>query len=255
MKQKRTMILAVVLVLALAGISFAQSSTTLGISYWRATPDLKLGFGDDAEMSAANFYGPYGSIRMDKLSIGASYLMGKFNLTNGSGDEKMEAALKRNDLNLQLGYSITPAVTIFGALKNIKGKLGDWTYGGESIGDYMDVKAEYSGTLVGGGLSAVMAFPDSKAFLFGSAAYLTGKIKWDIEVTADYSYYKAMADDDDNADDEKTNIITITAGAGYRLSPQLALLVGYRIDNMGSGDDTDNYEKYKGVTASLGYTF
>jgi hypothetical protein len=50
------------------------------------------------------------------------------------------------------------------------------------------------------------------------------------------------------------NLASVTLGAGYRLSRELNLLVGYRSDAISGGDDDEAYEKYKGITVSLGYT-
>ena len=54
--------------------------------------------------------------------------------------------------------------------------------------------------------------------------------------------------------EKSDRLISSTLGAGYRLSRELNLLVGFRSDELKEGEDEGLLEKYNGVTVSLGYT-
>ncbi|MBN1782838.1 outer membrane beta-barrel protein [bacterium] len=259
-------ILFVMLIVAVS--VYSQSATTIGASYWRAKPDFEVGMFQDVEVSDGNMFGPYINFRSGKLVLGGSLYMGNFKMESSINDPyyyynpyyyyygyyynninlipgdltKVEVTLKRTDINVTVGYSLNNAVTVFGAMKNISEKLTDYKIGGHSIPDMDEI--EYNGMLFGGGLSAVMVFPQSAFFLFGSAAYLAGNMT-----------YKVGGEEFDLGDAEKQKLLSFTVGAGYRLTPQLNLLVGYRGDSMKSGDEEDDAEeKYSGITVSLGYT-
>ena len=246
------------LLLIVSGALYSQTAITLGGNYWRATPDIQTPGWEDVKVSDGNMLGPYVNLRTGKWIIGGSLFVGNFHMQQEvqnyyyypyyyyyyyyyyypyyytTGElVKQELTLKRTDVNLSFGYSITRNITVFGAMKNLKGKFTDFKVNGQSV-ELNDM--EYKGTLFGGGVSGVLGLGRSSFFLFGSLAYLTGKITWP---------------DDDKIEQ---NLASLTLGAGYRLSRELNLLVGYRSDAITGGDEDESYEKYRGITVSLGYT-
>jgi len=194
---------ALVLMLAVfAAAGFSQSAFTIGGNYWRASPDFEFDMYQDTDMGDGNMIGPYINYRFGKLIFGGSLFFGNFKLSREVDAEdyfdpydyydwyywgdyynqidlesvKMEATLKRMDINGTIGYSVIRPVTVFAAFKSINSKLTDYKINGEDEEDIDDF--EYSGILIGGGISGVAVFPQSPFFLFGSFAFLTGSLTY-----------------------------------------------------------------------------
>jgi len=238
---------AMLLVLVLcSGLVSAQSNTsiTIGGNYWRGAIKAESITGDNTENKASNLFGPFVNVRFDKISLGGSWFFGNWDF---SGDN-YKYKIKRNDLNLSLGYSIGSNVTLFGAYKILK--LTE-----EFGSEVLDVDAQenviWNVPYYGGGLSLTYPFPNSQLFLFGSAAYLThAKDKLEIsqysEWTGEYETYEQKVDD---------NITSFTVGLGFRLNSGLSILGGFRADNHKSKDnESGNNLKISGLMATLAYT-
>jgi hypothetical protein len=250
----------VVILIFAAALAFSQNATTIGASYWRATPEVKAGQFSDLDVSDGNMFGPYLNFRTGKLVLGGSLYVGNFEMSQdwdfGDLSSKMEFTLKRSDINVTAGYSLSNALTVFGAMKHFNSKLTDFQVNDLDIID-TDIDAEYGGNLFGGGLSGVANMGQSSFFLFGSAAYLAGTLEFEFKSGSSdyYGYY--YDDEEDSKTEQDVKLTSATLGAGYRLSPNLNLLVGYRVDSLIGEENEDNEkteEKYNGITVSLGYT-
>lgn len=230
--------IALLMAVVVAGSLFSQTGVTIGANYWNAKPDLGLGLESGVKLNSMHMYGPYVNVRSGKFSFGGSLFIGTLKI-EASDIYDYEVSLKRSDINVSLGYSIFRGVTLFGAIKTFTNKLEDWKINGQSIGD--DPENQEKGLLYGGGLSGVLPFSNSPLFLFGSLAYLTGSVTYEGDV-ADVDYDRAL--------------LSFTGGIGYRMSPQLNLLVGFRSDATGDPEENEeeNLEKYRGIIVTLGYT-
>jgi predicted porin len=249
MKGKRILV-ASLLCLLVAGAVFAQSNTvvTIGGNYWRGVMKMDAGTGDSENSKAGNLFGPYISVRFDKLSLGGSWFFGNWDFSQ----ENYTAKLKRSDLNLSLGYSLNSNLSIFGAYKILKLTT-------EIGSDLLDIKTRdntvWNMPYVGGGLSLTYPFPNSPLFLFGSGAYLVNAKK-EMEVTG---YDEWTGDEYTFKQEVKDKITTFTVGLGYRLESGISVLAGYRGDIHSSGDDSDNSDdsgnlKINGLIVTLAYT-
>jgi hypothetical protein len=230
--------LVVLMMGVLAGSLFAQTGVTIGANYWNAKPDLGLGLDSGVKFNPMHMFGPYVNIRSGKFSFGGSLFLGTLKI-EATDIYEYEVSMKRSDINLSLGYSIVKGITLFGALKTFTNKLEDWKVNGQSIGG--DSENQEKGLLYGGGIFGVLPFSGSPLFLFGSLAYLTGSVTYEGEL-GEVDYDRSLA--------------SLTAGIGYRMTPQLNLLLGYRSDASGDPkeDEEENLEKFRGIIVTIGYT-
>ncbi len=230
--------------LAVAGSVMAQSGTvvTIGGNYWNAT--MKPGEASDMDAKAGHLFGPYISLRMDRLSFGGSWFFGNWDYS----EDDFSYKIKRSDLNLSLGLSLNRNLTLFGAYKVLKLKEA---FESEEWDIDADENTMWDMPYIGGGLSLTFPFPDSPLFLFGSGAYLVNA-KDEMKVTGvdpfleeEYSYTQKVDD----------KITTFTVGLGYRMQSGISLLAGYRGDIHKSGEeDEDNNLKINGLILTLAYT-
>ncbi|MDM7925454.1 MAG: hypothetical protein QUS35_05505 [bacterium] len=226
----RSLIAAVLLCLVIAGPSLGQgrSVLTLGANYWKADWNFE-------GIEPGHMFGPYVNLRSGRLTLGGSLFIGTFKPT----EDEVDMELKRNDLNLSVGYNLGRYFNVFGAYKNtkytLKGTMMDYVYDpwlDEYTVDEIEVDEEEKCAYLGGGASIVFPFNRSPLFLYGSGAFLAAQ------------------------EEDWTDITTITMGVGYKASPQVTLMVGFRSDMYGEVEDSDSDEKEKmqGITASLAYT-
>jgi hypothetical protein len=145
--------------------------------------------------------------------------------------------LKRNDLNLSVGYNLGKFFNVFGAYKNtkytLKGTMEQLVYDPWTASYYLDqvdVDEDFKCAYIGGGASIVFPFANSPLFLYGSGAFLAAQEK------------------------DWADITSVTLGGGYRLTPQVTLMAGFRSDSYGDVENSDENEKMQGLTASLAYT-
>jgi hypothetical protein len=184
----KTRIIVLSLFLIGSGALFAQTAITLGGNYWRATPDIQTPGWEDVKISDGNMLGPYINLRAGKWVIGGSMFIGNFHMEQEVSYDyyyyyyyyypyyyygyypytygetvKEELTLKRTDVNLSLGYSVTRNITLFGAMKNLKGKFTDFKVNGNTVDSFQGT--EYKGTMFGGGISGVIGLGQSHFFL------------------------------------------------------------------------------------------
>jgi hypothetical protein len=216
-----------------------KPAVTIGGSYWRGAFETQSLVTDKTETKAGNLIGPFLNIRFDKWTLGSSMFFGSYDFSEKS--EGFTWKLKRSDLNLSLGYSVTPMLTLFGAYKNLKFtdeySLDAAGYYDPDTGEWISGESysqtdEASGSFFGGGASVLFPFQNSPFFLYGSGAYLKA------------------------GDSEKWNdIVAWTAGLGLHNESGLSLTVGYRMDKH-LDKESSNSEALKigGITATLAYT-
>ncbi|MBN2200686.1 hypothetical protein JW777_01900 [bacterium] len=231
----RVVFTAVLLALAVSGIAAGQGSVfTFGANYWKAQWNIE-------GIEPGHMFGPYVNLRSGRMTLGGSFFTGTFKPDESEDIFGDDIDLKRNDLNLSVGYNLGRFFNVFGAYKrtnwNIKGTVEDIVYDDWTDTWYVDdieIDEEEEGSYLGGGASIVFPFTNSPLFLYGSGAFLAAQKK------------------------DWTDITTVTVGAGYRLSPQLTLMAGFRSDLYGdpedSDDDSGEKEKIQGLTVSLAYT-
>lgn len=254
---KRVGVVLVVLIFT-ATFLFAQSKTnvTIGGSIWNSKYTMLDEDGKEVlDLGTGSNFGPYLSISSGKLNLGASFLAGKYKVEDLEGLE-----LTRNDLNVTIGYRVVSSRTfglnLFGGVKYLKWNLSgkqtmyeweyDWTTGEYNWVDYEgEIDNTMSGTLYGGGISAVIPFGSSGVYAYGSLAALTGEMKLE-------------ADDEDLDVEENgganTSLIALNAGIGYRFASGLGINAGYRGDFFGA-EDSDYIDRLQGFIATLSYTF
>jgi hypothetical protein len=217
----------------------ARPSITIGGSYWRGAFETQNIATDKTETKAGNLIGPFLNLRFDKWTIGSSMFFGTYDFSEPS--EGFTWKLKRSDLNISLGYSVTPMLTLFGAYKSLKftneysidsagyydPDTGEWISGNA----YSD-ETSATGSFFGGGASVLYPFRNSPFFMYGSGAYLKA------------------------SDSEKWNdIVAWTAGLGLHSESGLSLTVGYRMDkHLDKSNSESEALKIGGITASVAYT-
>ncbi|MBN1550431.1 hypothetical protein JW979_03130 [bacterium] len=205
---------------------------TIGVDYWKADWELSL-FHETYnevrtyEADGAGMYGPRAQLAYGPVSLGVSYMMGKYEI--GTADEG-----DREDILVTLGYSFA---RYFSA--NLK-------Y--ESF-DYSTVWSKTTGidlhqTGFGAGLSAFVPLGKSRLFLFGVGSYSPfGNL--------DIDFYSEAATPW-NADLDASRW-SIEGGLGYTVK-SFTLTAGYRHSETICKDDDYSIE-FGGVSASLSYTF
>jgi hypothetical protein len=224
---------AVLMFLVVSGIASGKGSVvTFGANYWRAQWNIE-------GIEPGNMFGPYVNLRSGRLTLGGSFFTGQFKPDESKDIFGSDMELKRNDLNLSVGYNLGRYFNVFGAYKNtkytLKGTMQQFVYDAwmdEWYLDQVEVDQEQKCAYLGGGASIVFPFNRSPLFLYGSGAFLAAQEK------------------------DWTDITTVTLGAGYKASPQITLMVGLRSDMYGKVEDSDSdeSEKIQGITASLAYT-
>ena len=246
---RRMVIAGGLILLLLAGMTFAQNTTfTVGGSWWNSKYDLVSteDTNDKMEMGTGAMIGPYLSINNGKVNLGASLLMGTFDVSEGFWDG---AELKRNDLNFTLGYRIISSsalnMNLFLGGKYLKFNVtGEASYVDEYYYEYTyDVDITQSGTMFGGGLSLMVPFGSSNLYGYGSLAYLTGTMTVEDNTTGESA-----------ENDEATNLVAMNAGLGYRFPGGFGVNAGYRADVFGS-DAADYVDRLAGLILTASYTF
>ena len=269
MKSRNWLIVVLaVCVLSAPMVVTGQTAITLGGNFWNASRDMSGDYYEGLESESSSMFGPYLNLRMGNIIIGGSMFLGTF--TESSEDNDVyEVDMKRKDINLSIGLSLSRNVNVFFAMKKLTGEgttdveipYYHFYYGWYYIYYWVDMlegEVEYKedGTLYGGGLSGVIPFSQSSFFIYWSGAYLSGTRTF----TTTYSI-QGVDDPEPTEFDPKTTLFAYSVGVGYQISPTLSLLVGYRSDSISSEwepegwDETvDAKDKYSGISATLAYT-
>lgn len=228
----------------LAGFASGQTRTaiTIGGSYWRGSIDYEGYF--EKYSIASNMIGPYLNIRINKVSIGGSMFLGTFDFSSetikeyadyyGVFEEDLDITdkLKRNDINLSLGYSLSRNISLFGAYKSLK-MTSEWEVNYLGFVEEPKETSDLTGSFIGGGLSAM--FPlgrTSPLFIFGSVAYMPSS----------------------GGDIEDVNLVAASFGLGFYDRSGFSIMAGYRTDEFQSKEDSEDALKIKGIMATVAYT-
>ena len=231
----RRLIAVILFALMLTGMVYSQTGITIGGNYWHPKIGIaSTNSNDEIELGSGSLYGPYVNFRFNKFTLGGSLFVGSMDvdLIDLIG---YKYTYKRSDVNVQLGFNIYKGLAIFGAIKNAKTKYDDIQ---DEFGTNYGASQEDKITLYGGGVSLSIPLSTSPVFLYGSFALLTG------EQESDW-YENAKVD---------VGLASLSFGLGYRATPQLYLLGGYRSDALANSETDDTAETYKGLMFSLGYS-
>jgi hypothetical protein len=278
MKKTTMMIVATALVMALPIITPAQDnnrstpndasttaetsywnenfSVTAGLKIWRATNSFKTVGGDDIE-TTSNMYGPSVNLTMfDKFYTGLSFYSGSgFDYTVEETNEDTGQDLKYNykgkkeDLDIWMGYRFHPRASVFLGYKSTKFRQ---TIDVESY-EISDAESTYSGPVVG--LAGNYPIMESGFILFGTVGYafLDYEVKGEKLVINEYDNLEIQS----YKNEGKLRGPAIECGVSYifRKIPQLSLSGGYKHQSYEDPDDSDNYEKFDGLTFGANYRF
>jgi hypothetical protein len=227
--KKNQMLSVLILLTVCAGPVLSQGMVlTFGGSAWYTQPTYSGDYFTGLKSDPSVMLGPYLNLRLGDLVLGGSLYFGKSNMNyyNTETNEKsFDMGVSRGDMNLTLGISLVKNLTVFGAIKFLY-STGEKDF--SSDGFPYKWKIEDTGVMFGGGLSAVVRVPNSPVFLFGSGALLIGTMSstYSISYTG-YDYYG----DTYKETAKPTNVlISGNGGLGIQASPNISLLLGYRID-------------------------
>jgi len=252
---KRNAVLAAIGIVFICATVFAQprkASITIGGSYWNANLVLPEDIYQGITADPGNMVGPYLNMRFGNWLLGGSMFFGTFTLHSGDAGTGFDLDIKRNDQNFSFGYSLFKNFNVFAALKSVSYSADENMttsyydpYWGYRQGEGR-VEMDNTGKLVGGGVSSVVPFSKSPFFLYGSAAYLTGKM--------DYSYSVSLGGTltDLVAKKVNANLLSWSVGIGIQTSSGFSILVGYRMDSDSVEDGGE--EQISGLTATVAYT-
>ncbi len=234
---------------------FAQTrkaSITIGGNYWNANLALPEDIYQGITADPSNMVGPYLNMRFGNWLLGGSLFFGTFALHSGDAGTGFDMDIKRNDQNFSFGYSLFKNLNVFAALKSVSYSADENMttsyydpYWGYQQGEGR-VEMDNTGKLVGGGISSVVPFSKSPFFLYGSVAYLTGKM--------DYSYTMSLGGTIADLVSEKVNanLVSWGVGIGIQTASGISILIGYRMDN--DSVEEAGEEQISGLTATVAYT-
>jgi hypothetical protein len=239
MGKRMLIVFTIISVLMVTGLANGQVRLSVGGHYWNAKPSFEDESLEFIETNAGNLFGPHANIRFGKLSLGTSMFFGTFSF--GVSDELnidlTDWKVKRQDLNYSIGYSLFPRSTIFLAIKTISYE------GNLSSTDGYTYDWETEGNFIGGGLQGVLPMGSGSVFLYWSIAYLSGTAK---ETSTDsFSLSPASREYD-------SNMLAGTVGIGMAASSGLSVMIGYRADVYGVGNDQGE-ERIQGIMITAAY--
>jgi len=223
-----------------------QNVITLQANFWQAGPSLKGEGFEGITVDASPTVGPFLEVRLGRLMLGSSIYFGRHDWHFNETSETM--SMRRNDFHFRLGYGFSPQVYAFAAVKWLRfyGTAPELTLYDEFdtpfTGEY---QLDYGGTLAGGGLTAMMNFPDSPIFLHWMAMYLGGTVNMKTTVTEPGF---ASVETNDKIQD---GITEIEIALGYRLESGLRFMAGYRAAFSGQ---VRGEESVQGIFASVGFS-
>lgn len=257
----------------------AQTVFTIGGSYWRGNSEFESPLYQTQFDKSSHLVGPYLNMRNGKWTLGGSIFWAGWDLAdeteqdmqNGmneiaedarrqnpgydvefDGTISAEHTVKRTDMNLSLGYSVTRNLSLFAAYKNLKFVedfdlliQGDWRISGTGSGSTdeatspvdiheTDSGQEQNGSFIGGGATLMLPLTGSPFFLFGSANYMTA-------LTEDWK-----------------NLVGYNFGVGYYDKSGVTFMVGYRADIFMDDDedvmDVGDKAKVSGIMGTIAFT-
>jgi hypothetical protein len=206
--------------------SAAQAPTfTIGFRSWFSNWNVQQPVGARVNVDPSLLIGPTATVRLGKVSLGASYLFGTFGSVYSIPEGDFDVDFKRKDVDLYVGYRL---------LKNVNATLGykrfTYTarYGGEDL-------AEVNSNGFGGGLTFSRSF-DGGLVLSSSVNLMRMS-------TTFMQLGNEVGHENDLGYNAEANI-------GYRIRPNLPIpFIGYRIQSL-SGDYED---RFSGVTLWMLY--
>lgn len=193
-------------------------------------------------------------------------LYGQTNLTDAEYDDEdildtnglnQDSEVDRYEVNLTLGYAVTPNISVFGGLKYAENEINsDLDSDLVDIGDsFFDIDVEYLGPFVGASLAVPVANAGALAFS-GSTAYLFGEATIDAEVAGN------VIADNQEVDGEAIgfNLGVAWIGGLEALSPSLSGLgytvgIDYSTYDFEDGDTDEFSEETLRGKVDLKYTF
>ena len=247
MRSVNLTLLSLVILAFLFATTYAQNRTivTLGGSWWNAAYSYETQDGEKiADIGTGNMFGPYLSISRGKLNFGASLLFGSFPIDalGLMGDEEaadllddVDMDMSRNDLNFSVGYRIHRNLNLFVGVKSLKWEIDGTITASDEYWDYWtdtwytteieaDVNETESGTMLGGGISAVLPLGSGGLYAFGSLAYMAGVMELSYDFNSeDYS-------ESSSGEELDAQLVAINLGVGYRFPSGFGLNIGYRAD-------------------------
>jgi len=251
--------------------SIAQTRTvfTIGGNYWYAQRKLSGDYylNGEIESKSGNMVGPYLNLRIGNLILGASAFWGTFSESNinhlQQSIDYYKIPAKRTDINGSLGYSLINnpgfSLTVFGAVKTMNmNRDYTTTYtDAQSVKWDTDGKYDETGTLLGGGVSCVIRFPESPIFIFGSASYLQGNRNFKYTISYNGEELEGWGFDDTGT----AQLSALSGGIGFQTGSNISILVGYRADIFDFKLDRKNVSNYTGrenlggLSVTMAYTF
>jgi hypothetical protein len=247
MRSVNLTLLSLAILAFLFATTYAQNRTivTLGGSWWNAAYSYETQDGEKiADIGTGNMFGPYLSISRGKLNLGASLLFGSFPIDalGLMGDEDaadllddVNMDMSRNDLNFSVGYRIHRNLNLFVGVKSLKWEIDGTITASTEYYDYWtdtwytteieaDVNETESGTMLGGGISAVLPLGSGGLYAFGSLAYMAGVMELSYDFSSeDYS-------ESSSGEELDAQLVAINLGVGYRFPSGFGLNIGYRAD-------------------------
>lgn len=243
-----------------------QTILTIGGNDWYAQRKLSGDYYSNGEIESksGNMIGPYLNLRIGNVILGGSAFWGTFSESNKNHLEHSidyyNIPAKRTDLNGSLGYSIVNqprfSFTLFGAVKTMNMKR-DYTAtytDAQNVEWDTDGKYDETGTLLGGGASCVIRFPESPVFIFGSASYLQGNRHFKSTTSYDDEVLDWLSFDEKGT----ATLSALSGGIGFQTNSNISILVGYRADifNFKFNDTkATGKEKLGGLSVTAAYTF
>ena len=255
MKRMLTVLVAVLL-LGLSNYGLAQeteetpTSVTIGLKTWYATWEYQSPGGDTMDFGSGLMYGPAISIRTGDLFVGLSYLTGggftdeytESGYTSywGDWDEEWDYEYDRTDIDLSIGYYLSPNLGMFLGYKTLT--IGcTYTYAFDpelgSSSTYEDSwENEFSGFALG--VTGHTRIGESRMILFGTLSYVSLASEFDGEAGEDF-----MGP-------------AIEVGLAYALETMpLSFTVGYKYQSYEEDVEDGGKDVFAGLTLGLNYSF
>jgi hypothetical protein len=202
-------------------------------------------FVGDVEIDPGSTYGPYLNLRIGKFTLGSSMFFGVFTWDLTS-DYDVKFDVNRKDLIFRAGYYVFRNHAIFALVKrlSLEGEY-DTVYYYPSWGRYrVHAKAEYKGTLYGGGISGDILLKETPLFFFYSAAFMAGTM----EVINDY----LQGNKSSNWHQQYiTELVALAGGLGFKTPGGITIQLGYRADF--NREDVNEYT-IQGIVVTVAYT-
>ena len=197
------------------------------------------------DVDPAPVVGSSALIIYERVVFGGSLHFGSFQWNYDDFDQFHTT--RRSDFTIQAGYAMSSNLYLYAAAKEMRftGNKDNFQLQNPLEPPFQAAYAvNYQGMLLGGGIAALMQFPDSPFFLKWSAAYLTGDLE--LNKSADDIELEGFPRD------ISTTLTDIFIGLGYRLESGLGLIIGYKAAFAG---EKQGEERIHGVMTSLFYDF